>query len=144
MFVLNPQSGIPIYRQLVEQVRRLVAGGQLRAGDELPSVRELAVVHGVNAMTISKAYSLLEAEGLLERQRGKAMRIAVQKNAAQKNTADAEQQLLTLLQPQLEQLIMAAQQLGIGDTQLLALLKQKLNSNEKTTTNIIGTVDEKI
>lgn len=123
MFILNPQSGIPIYRQLVEQVRRLVAGGQLQAGDELPSVRELALSQGVNPMTISKAYSLLETEGLLERQRGKPMRIA-----AQNNLVDAQQQLLGLLQPQLEQLIMAAQQLGIGERQLLALVKQKLNA----------------
>lgn len=123
MFILNPQSGVPIYRQLVEQVRRLVAGGQLQAGDELPSVRELALSQGVNPMTISKAYSLLEAEGLLERQRGKPMRIA-----AQNNLVDAQQQLLGLLQPQLEQLIMAAQQLGIGERQLLALVKQKLNA----------------
>lgn len=123
MFILNPQSGIPIYRQLVEQVRRLVAGGQLQAGDELPSVRELALSQGVNPMTISKAYSLLEGEGLLERQRGKPMRIA-----AQNNLVDAQQQLLGLLQPQLEQLIMAAQQLGIGERQLLALVKQKLNA----------------
>ncbi len=123
MFILNPQSGIPIYRQLVEQARRLVAGGQLQAGDELPSVRDLALSQGVNPMTISKAYSLLEAEGLLERQRGKPMRIA-----AQNPGADTQQQLLQLLQPQLEQLIMAAQQLGIGERQLLALVKQKLNA----------------
>lgn len=123
MFMLNPQSGIPIYRQLVEQVRRLVAGGQLQAGDELPSVRELALSQGVNPMTISKAYSLLEVEGLLERQRGKPMRIA-----AQNTGTDTQQQLLQLLQPQLEQLIMAAQQLGIGERQLLALVKQKLNA----------------
>jgi GntR family transcriptional regulator len=76
VFVVNPQSGIPIYRQLVEQITRLIAGGQLGAGTELPSVRELALEHAVNPMTISKAYALLESEGLLERQRGKPMRVA--------------------------------------------------------------------
>ena len=78
MFTLNPQSGIPIYKQLIDQVRLLIAGGQLKAGTELPSVRELALSHAVNPMTISKAYSLLEAEGLLERQRGKPMTVASQ------------------------------------------------------------------
>src|SRR5690606_276793 len=78
IFILNPQSGIPIYRQLAEQIRRMVAGGQLQAGDELPSVRELAVAHAVNPMTISKAYSLLEVEGVLVRQRGKPMQVAEQ------------------------------------------------------------------
>ena len=76
MFILNPQSGIPIYRQLLEQVRRMVASGQLAPGAELPSVRELALKHAVNPMTVSKAYSLLEAEGLLERNRGRPMTVA--------------------------------------------------------------------
>ena len=60
MFVLKPQSGVPIYRQILDQVRRMVASGQLAPGAELPSVRELAIKHAVNPMTISKAYSLLE------------------------------------------------------------------------------------
>src|SRR5690348_8969372 len=78
VFTLNPHSGIPIYRQLREQVRRMVLSGQLRPGAELPSVRELAALHAVNPMTISKAYSLLEADGLLERNRGKPMTVAAQ------------------------------------------------------------------
>ena len=65
MFSINPNSGEPIYRQLTEQIKRMVAGGQLKTGDELPSVRELAAQYAVNPMTISKAYSLLEAEGVL-------------------------------------------------------------------------------
>lgn len=76
MFRLNPQSGTPIYRQLMDQIRWMAASNQLKPGDELPSVRELAVRHAVNAMTISKAYSLLEAEGVLTRQRGKPMTVA--------------------------------------------------------------------
>lgn len=121
MFTLNPLSGIPIYRQLVEQVRRMVAGGQLKAGDELPSVRELAVAHAVNPMTISKAYSLLEVEGLLMRQRGKPMQIAVQSVPQ-----NSEQERLQHLQPQLEQLILAARQLEIPDKVLLANLRELL------------------
>lgn len=122
MFTLNPQSGIPIYRQLAEQIRRMVAGGQLKEGDELPSVRELALEHAVNPMTISKAYSLLEAEGLLMRQRGKPMQIAPQEK--QKNS---EQERLQHLQPQLEQLILAARQLEISDKLLLASLRELLS-----------------
>lgn len=122
MFALNSQSDIPIYRQLVEQIRRLVVGGQLRAGDQLPSVRELALEHAVNPMTISKAYSQLEMEGLLIRQRGKPMQIAAQKIA---NSNDDER--LVLITAQLEQLVLAARQLEISDRQLLAALKQKLS-----------------
>lgn len=123
MFTLNPQSGIPIYRQLAEQIRRMVAGGQLQAGDELPSVRELALTHAVNPMTISKAYSLLEVEGILVRQRGKPMQVAAQQ-AANNN----DQQRLEHLRPQLEQLVLAARQLEISDELLLASLQELLNN----------------
>ena len=73
LFTLYPESGVPIYRQLMDQIRRLIAAGQLQAGAELPSARDLALEHAVNPMTISKAYALLEAEGLLIRNRGKPM-----------------------------------------------------------------------
>lgn len=121
MFTLNPQSGIPIYRQLAEQIRRMAAGGQLKEGDELPSVRELALEHAVNPMTISKAYSLLESEGLLMRQRGKPMQIA-----PQEKQGNSEQERLQHLQPQLEQLVLAARQLEISDKLLLASLGELL------------------
>ena len=122
MFTLNPQSGIPIYRQLAEQIRRMVAGGQLRAGDELPSVRELALEHAVNPMTISNAYSLLEVEGILVRQRGKPMQVAAQNT--QKNS---RQQRLDYLRPQLEQVVLAARQLEIPDKVLLEHLRELLS-----------------
>ncbi|MBE8717856.1 GntR family transcriptional regulator [Cellvibrio polysaccharolyticus] len=125
MFTLNAQSGIPIYRQLAEQIRRMVAGGQLQAGDELPSVRELAVAHAVNPMTISKAYSLLEVEGILARQRGKPMQVA-----AQEKSANSEQQRLEHLRPQLEQLVLAARQLEISDALLVTSLQELLTNNK--------------
>ena len=120
MFILNPQSGIPIYRQLVAQVTRLIAGGQLAAGTELPSVRELAELHAVNPMTISKAYALLESEGLLERQRGKPMRVA----ARRRGQAPLSQRLQQL-DRSITDLVLAARQLEIGKKELLARLGEK-------------------
>lgn len=120
MFILNPQSGIPIYRQLVTQVTRLIAGGQLAAGTELPSVRELAELHAVNPMTISKAYALLESEGLLERQRGKPMRVA----ARRRGQAPLSQRLQQL-DRSITDLVLAARQLEIGKKELLARLGEK-------------------
>ena len=76
LFHIQTGSTEPIYRQLLEQLRRLVASAQLSAGQELPSVRELAAHLAVNPMTVSKAYGLMEAEGLVERQRGLPMRVA--------------------------------------------------------------------
>ncbi|HTV77998.1 MAG TPA: GntR family transcriptional regulator [Steroidobacteraceae bacterium] len=126
MFILNPQSGIPIYRQLLDQVRRMVASGQLPAGAALPSIRDLALLHAVNPMTISKAYSLLEAEGILERHRGKPMTVASQ--------APSRAALSTRLQqiaPLLDQAVLAARQLQITETELAkALHRQWEESND--------------
>ena len=122
MFILNPQSGIPIYRQLIDQIRRMIAGGQLKAGDDLPSVRELAVAHAVNPMTISKAYSMLELEGLLVRQRGKPMQVATENPLTK-----TKESRLAQLYPQLESLIVAAKQLEISDDVLVKELKKILS-----------------
>ena len=120
MFILNPNSGIPIYRQILEQVRRMVASGQLPPGAELPSVRELAVAHAVNPMTISKAYSLLEAEGLLERNRGKPMTVATQ---ARRQTPLTQR--LGQLEPLVEQTVLAAKQLQLTEAELVKAVRRK-------------------
>ncbi len=117
MFTLQPSSGVPIYRQLVEQVRRLIAGGQLAPGAELPSVRDLAQLHAVNPMTISKAYALLEAEGLLERNRGKPMTVA-----ARRRGAATVAQRLKQLEPQVSQLVLSARQLELNPEELQVLI----------------------
>src|SRR6266567_3208496 len=75
LFQVFPASGLPIYRQLIDQVRRHVATGRLPAGDYLPSVRQVALELEVNPMTVSKAYSLLEREGVVELVRGQGMRV---------------------------------------------------------------------
>lgn|SRR5690606_18214994 len=125
MFILNPHSGIPIYRQLVEQVQRMTASGQLKPGDELPSVRDLAIEHTVNPMTISKAYGILEGEGVLVRQRGKPMQIA-----ASNFNNENEKVRIERLHPQLEQLVLAARQLQVSDKALLAVLRVRLESEK--------------
>ena len=76
MITIDPREGTPIYRQIMDQVRFAVASGVLGAGDELPSTRALAARHGLNPMTVSKAYGLLEMEGLLERRRGDGLFVA--------------------------------------------------------------------
>jgi GntR family transcriptional regulator len=108
MFDIQPSSPTPIYRQVIDQVRRLVAGGQLRAGDELPSVRSVAERHAINPMTVSKAYSLLEAEGLLTRRRGVGMAVA---DGAHPARPQADR--LALLQPALQAAAQQAVQLGL-------------------------------
>jgi GntR family transcriptional regulator len=125
LFRVVAGSPEPIYRQLIAQVRRCVAGGQLKAGDELPSVRDLAQALAVNPMTVSKAFSLLEAEGLVTRRRGLAMVIAEQHGRAQP-AADR----IDLLRPTLERAAAEARQLQLPPSQALALFKTLLNEQE--------------
>ena len=73
MFALNPSSGVPIYRQIVQQARYAIASGRVEPGDRLPSVRAIATQLGVNPMTVSKAYSTLERAGVVLRRPGIGM-----------------------------------------------------------------------
>lgn len=70
-FQINFKSGLPVYLQLVEQVRTAAASGVLRSGDPLPSIRPLAEDLRVNRNTVAKAYAELESQGIVETQPGK-------------------------------------------------------------------------
>ncbi len=125
-FQINTGSAEPIYRQLMDQLRRRVAAGQWQAGQELPSVRELALQLAVHPMTISKAYGLLETEGLLERRRGLAMRIA----AGHARPAAARDRI-EQLRPTLQRAAAEAQELGISKTRALELFERLLDAPDR-------------
>ncbi len=74
--LIDPASAVPIYAQVVEQIRRLVAAGGLCDGDKLPSVRDLAASLRINRNTAAKAYQLLETEGVLKSRPGQGTFIA--------------------------------------------------------------------
>lgn len=124
-FSIQTGSAEPIYRQLVEHVRRRIASGQISAGDEIPSVRELAQQLAVHPMTISKAYSLLEGEGLLERRRGLAMRVAPQHQRAQPAASR-----IALLRPALVRAAAEARQLQLPKRTALKLFEDILDEDE--------------
>ena len=69
-FKLDPKSGVPFYRQIIDQIRYGVATGSLSVGEQLPTVRALAVQLKVNLNTVSKAYRELEIQNVLETQQG--------------------------------------------------------------------------
>jgi GntR family transcriptional regulator len=69
-FKLDPKSGIPFYRQIIDQIRYGIATGNLKIGEQLPTVRALAVQLKVNLNTVSKAYRELEIQSILETQQG--------------------------------------------------------------------------
>ena len=111
---IDPASPEPIYRQIAEQLRRLVAAGQLRPGHGLPSVREVAAAHAINPMTVSRAYSQLESEGVLERLRGKGMAVAAR---------------MRLLEPALREAARHCRELELPAERVLARLRQLLGED---------------
>ena len=78
-FRLDLQSGVPVYRQIIDQVRGGVASGALAVGDQLPTVRQLAVDLAINPNTVVRAYRELELGGLLETHQGTGTFISTQK-----------------------------------------------------------------
>ncbi|GFZ89022.1 GntR family transcriptional regulator [Dyella caseinilytica] len=121
LLTIQPNAPEPIYRQIVEQLRRLIASGQLTAGELLPSVRDVAGFHAVNPMTVSRAYGIAEAEGLLERLRGKGMAVAATRKAVQ-----SESQRMALLEAQLQELARHANELELPAEPVLRRLAKLL------------------
>lgn len=69
-FEIDARSGVPLYRQIIEQVKFAIARGRLNPGDQLPTVRQLSVDLSVNPNTVIRAYRALEIEGVLETHQG--------------------------------------------------------------------------
>ena len=120
IFELHPSSGTPIYRQLIEQVHALIAGSRLLAGDMLPSVREVARAAQVNPMTVSKAYSRLELDGVVERIRGQGMRILEPGTLGP--LSERQREFRDLAAPAIHRAI----QLGLNEEQIRETLDQLL------------------
>lgn len=90
-FALDLHSGVPVYRQIIDQVRSGVASGSLNAGDQLPTVRQLAVDLAINPNTVLRAYRELELGGLLETHQGTGTFVANKK--VEKNSAERDRRL---------------------------------------------------
>jgi GntR family transcriptional regulator len=118
--VVSPASGVPIYRQLMDQIRAQVAGGRLTAGEFLPSVRQVAEELEVNPMTVSKAYSLLEKDQVVELVRGQGMRVL-----PSKSNGNGKAQRDVLL-PLLEQVAATARHLSLTPRQVIQQLQPLL------------------
>ena len=114
---VNPSSGEPIYKQLHEQVVRLIVGGQLQVDDVLPSVRQIAEYLAVNPMTVSRAIQQLVDQGWLERRRGQATKVA-QRTETMASGA-------SMLEPQHDALLSQAKQLGVSLSELMQLINER-------------------
>lgn len=125
LFMIQPGSVEPIYRQLIEQTRRLIASGQLAPGEPLPSVRDMAAALAINPMTISKAYSQLEAEGSVARRRGIGMTVAPPPSGARTVAARLE-----ILRPTLEQAAHETLQLELPADAVVTAFKRILKGRK--------------
>src|ERR1700724_1254552 len=91
---LDLHSGVPVYRQIIDQVRGGMSAGTLTAGDQLPTVRQMAVDLAINPNTVLRAYRELELRGLLETHQGTGTFIA--KKKLERKDAERERQLTHL------------------------------------------------
>jgi GntR family transcriptional regulator len=121
LVTVDANSGVPVFRQILEQVRFQIASGVLRAGAELPSTRALSQKLGINPMTVSKAYSMLEEEGLLERRPG--LPLVVRALAGPEAEEARMEQLATVLVAA----VLAARQLGVSHNKATTLFRRMLD-----------------
>ena len=129
---IDHHNGQPIYRQVIDQVRQQIMAGQLREGEQMVTVRDLANQLRVNPMTISKAYAFLEVEGLLERRRGIGLFVAKVRVEQQEQTKE------NLLEDVLRQAAVMAVQFDIPQSKaadMLAQLYEKYNSKSRDRKN---------
>ena len=123
-FTVSPSSGVPIFRQIIDQVVALVVAGKLSSGDILPSTREMARSLEINMMTVSKAYSKLQSDGVAERVRGRGMRICA---APAKGTLSIRK---SEFQTQVEPALHRGRQLGLTEQQILSIVKKLLGDRK--------------
>ena len=125
ILVVDPHSGIPVYRQIVEQIRFHVASGVLKPGEEIPSTRALSASLGVNPMTISKAFVLLEEAKILERRPGRPHVVRTQ--GRRKILATRQQQLEHALRP----VVTKARQLDLDTDTTLQVFRSLLEDDTR-------------
>jgi len=126
LFYVDPHSGVPIFRQLMDQVRTHVAGGVLKPGDEMPSIRSLSVPLGVNPMTISKAYNMLVTEGVLDRRPGLPLVVA------DHGPGDLEDRRREQLRNSLEPSARMAASMGVGSREALKIFRELLETVDES------------
>jgi len=127
---LSPSDGVPIYLQIVNQVKYLVASGRLAAGEELPPIRALAEQLLINPNTVARAYRELETAGVV------AKRSTAGTYVSDAGSPLARKERLRILTERVDALLAEAQQLHFDTDQLLALIQQRaasLQSHQRET-----------
>lgn len=89
IFTVNPRSGIPLYVQLIEQIKRCIAVGILRPGERLPTVKQLAVELTINSNTVARAYRELERDAIVDLTQGRGSFVRDDGTSSTRAAADA-------------------------------------------------------
>lgn len=119
-------NGVPVYLQIVQQVKYLVAAGRLAAGEELPPIRVLAEQLVINPNTVARAYMELEREGVVVKRHGSGTYVS------DEGSPLARRERLKIITKHADALLAEARQMGVDFDELLALLKERrknLNSS---------------
>jgi len=119
---LEPASPIPMYLQIVAQIRHGIAAGALEAEGELPSVRALAAQHLINPNTVARAYLELEREGLLSKRKGAGTYVSMNAEAW------GREHRMQIVRELLEKALTAAAEFGLSRKQVRALVDERLSA----------------
>lgn len=119
-FRLTPNSGVPIYLQLMEQIKHGIETGALAPGDQLPGIRKLAETVVMNPNTVAKAFRELEHEGYIEVRHGAGAFISARLNT--REVYDRMEQA----RPLIEQAVTQASKLGLNDEEIRRLVEAEL------------------
>ena len=116
---ISPHDGVPIYLQIVNQMKYLVASGRLAPGEELPAIRVLALQLQVNPNTIARAYRELEVAGVVEKRRTAGTYVS------DAGSRLARRERLKIVTERIDALLAEARNLGIGTDEVIELLRER-------------------
>jgi GntR family transcriptional regulator len=122
---LSDATGVPYYRQIVDQVAQLIRSGQLKPDAMLPSVRDLAKDLLVSLITVRRSYADLEGAGLIVRRQGSGTFVAKEVTMASKDKAAAE------IMEGFERIILQSRQMGLDGKKIRAIFEQALAGEEQ-------------
>jgi GntR family transcriptional regulator len=128
-FQINPHTGVPVYRQLMDQIKYYVSSDSLKPGDQLPSIREMAKTLAVNPTTIVKAYSELQHSGIIEMRHGKGVFVS------ENHISLSDKERKEILHRLASHLVFEAKQMAAPDRLVVQVVEEelKVSSNSKRT-----------
>jgi len=126
---LNLKDGVPIYRQIVNQVKYLVASGMLKPGEELPPIRTLALQLKVTPNTIVKAYDELDSGGVIDKRRGSGSFVSEARSLI------ATRERRRIVDQRIDDLLAEAHQLNFTADDVLSLFRERLQAMQSATGN---------